>query len=46
MLDNMISEWDKMELNIVPYRQTGCYVLRGSEDLLQLLDDHISIENT
>lgn len=42
MLEGMIGEWDKMELNLVSYRQSGVHVLRSSEDLSQLLEDHVS----
>lgn len=42
MLDGMVSEWDKMELDLVAYRQSGVHMLRSSEDLSQLLEDHVS----
>ena len=42
MLDGMVGEWDKLELNLVPYRQSTIYVLRCSDELVQLLEDHVS----
>ncbi|XP_052808511.1 dynein axonemal heavy chain 1-like isoform X3 [Mya arenaria] len=40
-LDKMEKEWDPVQFEIMPYKETGTYILRSSEDTSQLLDDHI-----
>ena len=37
----MISEWDDVALQCIPYRETGTFVLTALDDVQQLLDDHI-----
>ena len=40
-LDKMEAEWKGVNLEIVAYRETGTYVLKGFDVVQQLLDDHI-----
>ena len=40
-MDKMEGEWKGVNLEIVPYRETGTYVLKGFDVIQQLLDDHI-----
>ena len=40
-LDKMEGEWKGVDLEIVEYRETGTYVLKGFDEIQQLLDDHI-----
>ncbi|ESO89348.1 hypothetical protein LOTGIDRAFT_210379 [Lottia gigantea] len=40
-LDKMEKEWEPVSFEIMPYKDTGTYILRSSEDTSQLLDDHI-----
>jgi len=40
-LDKMEREWEPVQFEIMPYKDTGTYILRSSEDTSQLLDDHI-----
>lgn len=40
-MDKMEREWKGVNLEIVPYRETGTFVLRGFDVIQQLLDDHI-----
>eukprot|EP00924_Labyrinthula_sp_SR-Ha-C_P008574 snap_masked-scaffold_37-processed-gene-0.12-mRNA-1 protein AED:0.06 eAED:0.07 QI:0/0/0/1/1/1/3/0/4292 len=42
MLDKMKGEWEALELEIVPYKETGTSVLKGVEEPSSLLDEHIS----
>lgn len=40
-LTSMIAEWEKIELECVPYRSTGTYLIRSTDDIVALLDDHL-----
>ncbi len=40
-LDKMKREWEPMRFEIVPYRETGSFVLKGADDIQQMLDDNI-----
>ncbi|XP_050390512.1 dynein axonemal heavy chain 1 [Patella vulgata] len=40
-LDKMEKEWEPVSFEIMPYKDTGTFILRSSEDTSQLLDDHI-----
>ncbi|KAK0056678.1 dynein heavy chain 1 axonemal-like isoform X1 [Biomphalaria pfeifferi] len=40
-LDKMEKEWEPVLFEIMPYKETGTYILRSSEETSQLLDDHI-----
>ena len=37
----MEKEWEPVNFEIIPYKNTGTYILRSSEETSQLLDDHI-----
>ncbi|ETL39916.1 hypothetical protein L916_08791 [Phytophthora nicotianae] len=40
-LSAMIAEWEKVEFQTAPYRETGTYLLRSTDDIVALLDDHL-----
>jgi dynein heavy chain len=40
-LDKMMKDWAPMKFEILPYRETGSFVLKGADDVQQLLDDNI-----
>ena len=37
----MEQEWKPVVLEIMPYKETGTYIMKIGEDVSQLLDDHI-----
>ncbi|EAY19693.1 Dynein heavy chain family protein [Trichomonas vaginalis G3] len=45
-LQKMYSEWEEVVLDISPYKDTGTYVLKGSDDIIQKLDDDMVMTNT
>ncbi|KAF1323628.1 Axonemal dynein heavy chain, partial [Globisporangium splendens] len=40
-LNAMIAEWEKIEFQCVPYRETGTYLIRSTDDIIAMLDDHL-----
>ncbi|XP_068109284.1 dynein axonemal heavy chain 1 [Hyperolius riggenbachi] len=40
-LDKMEGEWASVLFNILPYKETGTFILKSPEEASQLLDDHI-----
>lgn len=40
-LDKMEEEWKPMDLGIMPYKNTGTYIVAGVDEIIQQLDDHI-----
>jgi dynein heavy chain len=40
-LDKMDAEWKALELEIIPYKETGTYIMKVTEDITRMLDDHI-----
>ena len=42
-LDKMEREWENMNLNIHPYRETGTGVIKGVDDINVILDEQITM---
>ena len=40
-LEGMIMEWEKINLELLQYKDKETYVLKGTDKLLEILDDHI-----
>ncbi|XP_074037842.1 dynein axonemal heavy chain 1 isoform X2 [Leptinotarsa decemlineata] len=40
-LDKMISEWENNLMELSPYKNTGTYIMKISDENQQMLDDHI-----
>lgn len=40
-LKKMEREWSTVELELLPYKETGTYILKNPDEASQLLDDHI-----
>lgn len=40
-LEKMMMEWENNNLELTPYKQTGTYIMKISDEMQQLLDDHI-----
>ena len=45
-LNKMEKEWEPMQLQIHPYRETGTGVLKGVDDINAILDEHITMTQT
>ena len=41
MLDKMLGLWQPMKYSVMAYRSTGTYIIRGTDEINTLLDDHI-----
>ena len=37
----MIKEWEKIDFEVKPYRETGTFIVGGFDDIISTLDDHI-----
>jgi dynein heavy chain len=42
-LNNMVKEWEHINLDIFPYRDTGTSVLKGVDEITAVLDEHITM---
>ncbi|XP_068171919.1 dynein axonemal heavy chain 1 [Antennarius striatus] len=40
-LEKMEQEWSTVSLDVLPYKETGNYILKNPDKVSQLLDDHI-----
>ncbi|KAM9856968.1 dynein axonemal heavy chain 1 [Aulostomus maculatus] len=40
-LEKMEQEWSGIFIDVLPYKDTGTYILKSSDEVSQLLDDHI-----
>ena len=40
-MDRMESEWESVLLEIVPYKETGTFIMKSGDETAQMLDDHI-----
>ena len=41
MLEDMKNEWKEYAFEVKAYKETGTFVIGGTEDIATLLDDHI-----
>lgn len=37
----MEMEWANVEFDVMPYKETGTYIIKSPDEASQLLDDHI-----
>jgi len=40
-LDKMEQEWKPIRFEVLPYKNTGTYIVKAGDEVSQLLDDHI-----
>ncbi|XP_078481026.1 dynein axonemal heavy chain 1-like isoform X3 [Ciona intestinalis] len=45
-LDKMVKEWEPVQFEVKPYKETGTFIIRSPEEASQLLDDHIVMTQT
>jgi dynein heavy chain len=45
-LNNMKAEWAAVQYEVMPYRNTGTFVISGVDDIISLLDDHLAKTQT
>ncbi|XP_043269180.1 dynein axonemal heavy chain 1-like [Venturia canescens] len=41
MLEKMLKEWETIEMEVMPYKNSGTYIMKIPDEVLILLDDHI-----
>ncbi|KAH9163072.1 hypothetical protein LEN26_000647, partial [Aphanomyces euteiches] len=42
-LTAMKSQWESIDLQIIPYRETGTYIIKGVDEIQVVLDEHITM---
>ncbi|KAL0272752.1 UNVERIFIED_CONTAM: hypothetical protein PYX00_005610 [Menopon gallinae] len=40
-LDKMEREWETVDIEFTPYKETGTFIMKLSDDVIQMLDDHL-----
>ncbi|XP_076826201.1 dynein axonemal heavy chain 1-like isoform X3 [Clavelina lepadiformis] len=45
-LDKMEKEWEPINFEVKPYKETGTFIIKSPEEASQLLDDHIVMTQT
>eukprot|EP01107_Rhizomastix_libera_P011726 TRINITY_DN2935_c0_g1_i3.p1 TRINITY_DN2935_c0_g1~~TRINITY_DN2935_c0_g1_i3.p1 ORF type:complete len:3350 (-),score=861.62 TRINITY_DN2935_c0_g1_i3:62-10111(-) len=45
-LDKMEKEWETVKFEVKPYRNTGTYIISATDDIGQMLDDHLVMTQT
>ncbi|KXS21750.1 hypothetical protein M427DRAFT_107149 [Gonapodya prolifera JEL478] len=40
-LDKMENDWKNVYLEILPYKETGTFIMKASDEAIRMLDDHI-----
>jgi len=40
-LDKMAQEWAPINFEVMPYKSTGTFIIKISDEVSQMLDDHI-----
>lgn len=40
-LDKMESEWENVRMELTPYKNTGTYIMKVSDEIIQQLDDQV-----
>ena len=42
----MTNEWNPVNFEVLPYKSTGTFIIKASDDVAQMLDDHIVMTQT
>ena len=40
-MENMLKEWDAIDFEVKPYKESGTFVVGGIDEIIAMLDDHI-----
>lgn len=42
-LNKMVKEWEDVKLQLIPHKDTGTYIMKMTDEEIQMLDEHILI---
>lgn len=40
-LDKMLAEWEHIDMELTGYKDTGTYIVKVADEIVQMIDDHM-----